>query len=375
MLRSWKIIAILYALVTLTVVILHFKWEEFSRETNLFGAVNYSHQNLLIGFAISYFLLSFNTVRETEIAILIILGKPLCKVKSGLCVVPLGICWLDRYSKQSREVDWPANRKDIWRGEGDIPDGKVPPFRVVTGDKNKEEERQTDPESLDVRMVLEPSGQVLYSIEENDEEEEGKEGVIQFLEVVGSFEKADQRMIETILATVKEEYGIRTPAKIVQDAMTIDKEISIALKKLVGAGEHGRAWGVKIDKVVTSENGLPRRVSESLADVGKSLSDRRTLANLGRGQGEAISNNMALSGITDGMALQQMNTAERIMAGFKNNPNLTFVSGSGEDNNLVHLVAKMATVAKSTPGTNRQTTPPPSKQDPKPSVKKPKGGK
>jgi hypothetical protein len=91
--------------------------------------------------SIAYIVFSFRWYRDEtgkkgfieadEIAVRKFFGNPTDIISSGLPFLPLGLFEMERLPTIIQQKEFPAEPKDIYRGDGEPPQGKVPPVRVT----------------------------------------------------------------------------------------------------------------------------------------------------------------------------------------------------------------------------------------------------
>ncbi|OGM91794.1 hypothetical protein A2999_01320 [Candidatus Wolfebacteria bacterium RIFCSPLOWO2_01_FULL_38_11] len=195
-----------------------------------------------------YNILSFRIVGPTELGALLFFGRPIRDVDSGLRFVPFLVCRLARNTKNAIEIELPARPELIYRAERGkeevVPEnllklGFRPPIRVQFGwpgikletedlggkikdPKTKEEEREKaiktkelydalnkliigeifEGDPLNVRMTVETPLVVRLKIS----------SLVNFLEVFGSIENAEDHIQDIAVAMLNREFSKITPA-------------------------------------------------------------------------------------------------------------------------------------------------------------------
>lgn len=93
-----------------------------------------------IGAAV-YIGFSFKTVGPDQQGLVLLMGKPIETVQSGLVIVPPPFCRLRRETTTTQQWEFPAEPEDIFYGDltkVDLPPGKFPPIRINSGPPSKD---------------------------------------------------------------------------------------------------------------------------------------------------------------------------------------------------------------------------------------------
>ena len=212
---------------------------------------------------ITYLLWSFRRVGPTETGVNLLFGKPIQKMNSGLTFVPYGIFELVTITKIVREKEYPDPEK-LWRGDGPIPEGKIPPIRVIQGQQKKVGSKEEDP--LDKRITTEVSAVVRYRITD----------FMTFIGTIGSLAELDRTIEDLLVADIRKELAIISPAQTLKTWGFIQKRLQDEVEKLVNS------WGVEVQTVRLKEIDIGHRVNTALMDVvAATLNKKTTITNAG----------------------------------------------------------------------------------------------
>lgn len=177
---------------------------------------------------ILYTIASLRQLGPTELGARILFGKPIDQVSSGFVFVPVGIFELEIAPAIFIQDELPSNPENIFRGDGQVPEGKFPPIRIPFGLPTEEND---DP--YDHRMTQEVVPVITWRIED----------FIKFLTTIGSKEEARRQMEDTAVAMLTEAFAKITPAVALSDLATKSDELLDAIDKRVDG------WGIELKSV------------------------------------------------------------------------------------------------------------------------------
>lgn len=227
-----------------------------------------------------HFSLSFRTVGPKSLGAVLLFGRPLYQVKSGLVFVPFIVCQLAKETKLVIKEQFPAEPEFVDKSGDDTKpakDGFVKPIRVTTAsrdmisdnDKGRIEKFKDHP--LNEIMTLEPSVVVRFQIRGDD--------FISFLTNIGSVEHVVSQMRDTVDSVLNIEFPKRTPALIIIDKEDINRELKEKIEILVGeipdpknpnSFKPEESWGINVINVQLADVDLSKTINTSLRDVADS---------------------------------------------------------------------------------------------------------
>lgn len=203
---------------------------------------------------ILYVSLSFKQIGPRDTGVLLFFGRPILKVDSGLVFAPLGIIRLETVTKIVREKEYPDPEK-VWKGDEPVPQGKIPPIRVIQGQEEKEE----DP--LSKRMTTEISAIVRYRITD----------FMVFIGTIGSLEELDKTIEDLLIASLRKKLAIISPAKTLKNWDEIENELHKEVKDLV------EDWGVEAQTTRVKEVDIGHKVNSALRDIIASALSKKSI--------------------------------------------------------------------------------------------------
>lgn len=227
-----------------------------------------------------HFGLSFRTVGPTSLGAVLLFGRPLYQVKSGLIYVPFIFCQLAKEDRTVITIQFPAEPEKVDKSGLDdrpVPLGFVKPIRVTTGSRDMISDEfkariKVSPEffnhPLNEMMTLEPSVVVRFQIRNDD--------FISFLTNIGSRKKAVSAMRDTVDSVLNIEFPKRTPALIIMDKEIINRELKTMIEILVGEKEDPKdpdsfnpeeSWGLNIINAQLPDVDLSKGINQSLRDI------------------------------------------------------------------------------------------------------------
>lgn len=228
-----------------------------------------------------HFGLSFWTVGPTFLGAILLFGRPIYQVKSGLVYRPFIVCQLKKEDRTVITEQFPAEPEFVDKSGDDkkpVPPGFVKPIRVTTASRDMLDEKCKDRikdfknHPLNEMMTLEPSIFVRYQIRSDD--------FISFLTNIGSKEKAKLAMRDTVDSVLNTEFPKRTPALIIKDKDEINKKLKEKIEILVSEipnpddldsfNPDEESWGLNILSVQIADLDLSRTINQSLRDVADS---------------------------------------------------------------------------------------------------------
>lgn len=275
---------------------------------------------------ILYTIASLRQLGPTELGARILFGKPIDQVSSGFVFVPVGIFELEIAPAIFIQDELPSNPENIFRGDGQVPEGKFPPIRIPFGLPTEEND---DP--YDHRMTQEVVPVITWRIED----------FIKFLTTIGNKEEARRQMEDTAVAMLTEAFAKITPAVALGDLATKSDELMDAIDRRVDG------WGIELKSVKIKAINFNHELNAAILNVPQATvnakaaiitaeAKKRQMELEGEGAGnaeKAVLNgrtaglkNMATELGIDGSAVLAAETAR----GVTNNPGQkTIIAGSG----------------------------------------------
>lgn len=223
-----------------------------------------------------HFILSFKIVGPTELGAVLLFGRPLYQVQSGLVFVPFIVCQLTKETSLVIKERFPAEPELVDKSGDDtkpVKPGFVKPIRVATASRDmlkefKERIEGYEDNPLNDMMTLEPSVIVRFQIR--------KDNFISFLTNIGSVEHAVSQMRDMVDSVLNIEFSKRTPALIIVDKEEINKELKKRIGIIVGeianpddpnSFNPEECWGINVIDVQLADVDLSKKINRSLRDV------------------------------------------------------------------------------------------------------------
>jgi regulator of protease activity HflC (stomatin/prohibitin superfamily) len=248
---------------------------------------------------ILYTVASIQQLGPTELGARTFFGKPIGNVSSGFVFLPYApseILHLERDSSLIVQNEFPGEPEKIYRGDGPIPPGMVPPVRIAFGKPQKADEEiaifDRDPFSL--RLTEEVVPIVRWRIENYAE----------FLSTIGTIENATKQLEDLCFSTLSREFGQVTIAQVIADYAKYNQTLTDEIELIV------TTWGITLEsarvKVINFSHDLNKAVQKIAEETAKgkarvieaeSLKEATSLDGQGRGEAEKS----VLKGRTDGL--------------------------------------------------------------------------
>jgi|SRR3989344_4022613 len=229
---------------------------------------------------IVYVLLSLKSVGPTELGALLLFGKPLIEVGSGLILVPFGFFSLVTETALTMQDQFPGDPEKVQKTSSDeLEPGKVFPIRATHAAA-----KQKSDDAIDIRMTTE------VSVISREKIMRGY--FITFLITIGSTKEMRRQIRDTVEGAIKKEFAQRTPAETLADLSKIDEVLKKAVKDLT------ESWGIEVINVQIIDIDLGKTVNEALRNVTaarlakqKTITDseaeRTKITNVGIGTADA----------------------------------------------------------------------------------------
>lgn len=239
---------------------------------------------------ILYVILSFKQIGPRDTGVLLFFGRPILSVGSGLVFAPLGIIKLETITRIVREKEYPDPEK-TYKGKGDVPNGKIPPIRVIQGQKEIEAgKKEEDP--LDKRLTTEISIIIRYRVT----------NFMTFIGTIGSIEELDRTIEDVLVATLRKELAIISPAQTLKEWRKIEETLHEEVKDLV------KDWGVEVQTTRLKEVDIGHGVNTALMDIIESALKKKSIVI----NAEAESEKRTLEGVGLAKAKQVLLEAEAV---------------------------------------------------------------
>ncbi len=250
--------------------------------------------------------LSFKIIGPTELGAVLLFGRPLYQVQSGLVFAPFIICQIIKETCLVIKKQFPEEPELVDKTGDDtkpVRPGFVKPIRVTTASgkmlnefKDKIKNYEKDP--LNDMLTLEPSVVVRFQIQ--------RDNFIPFLINIGSVRNAVSQMRDTVDAVLNIEFPKRTPALIILEKEEINKMLKKEIEDLVGekdpnvslnSEKERERWGIDIINVQLVDVGLGKTINAKIegvpdsklsaeATVRKSQAEKDAMVLKGQGEKE-----------------------------------------------------------------------------------------
>lgn len=234
-----------------------------------------------------YLLISFQTVGPTELGAILLFGKPLFNVGSGLIFAPFIMCQLVKETRNVIEDELPAKPELIFRSKKEEPDvvpenllklGFKPPIRTQFGspdivididpeenqirkelyeELNKFIERKAfkEDDPLNVRMTAETPLVVRWKIK----------NLVDFLQTFGTIENARDQMQDIAVAMLNRDFSKITPAVTQSHFGIFSKLILNEISERIGSG------GIEILTVLLRPFVYSHELNDKILEKAKAL--------------------------------------------------------------------------------------------------------
>lgn len=200
---------------------------------------------ILAGVVVCYNIACFQIVGPTELGAILLFGKPVKEVSSGLVFTPFGLTTLVRETKLVFLEQYPAPPEKVWKGDEDkLPEGMVPPIRIT-------HQGQGSDDPLSRRMTSEIIVIVRYKIED----------FVTFFSTVGFVSEMRKQIKEITIAKAREIMAKKTPAGTLAELEVVNDCLTSEVRQIV------QSWGVQVLDVKIEDLDLGHKVNKSLRDV------------------------------------------------------------------------------------------------------------
>lgn len=255
------------------------------------------HMRYVIWVAGTWYLASgFRVIGPEEYVGVQLLGKPTIVVTGGPLLVPPLLFTETHLPRRTQQMELPDEPERIFRNDHDqpVPDGMKPPIRVTFA-QGTTTGSGTNDDPLDQRLTVEVSPFVRFRIRD----------FWTFFVRIGDMNEARRQLSDLAISELQTELAQLTVAQALKEKSRIDKGLDNLIRK------ESEKWGIEIATVGLKPFGIPKRVNESIANVAKAVSDKRTtvIAADGKaydltkvGEGEANAIKLKLNAETEGLA-------------------------------------------------------------------------
>ncbi len=239
---------------------------------------------------------SLRIVGPKELGCILLFGKPMKNVSSGLVFIPLLICTLVTETRLVIQDELPAEPDKIYRGSKDDPEGVTvpqelqklgfkPPIRITFSDHNAESDAELigkdDP--YDRRLTAEVVPVVRWRI--NDFK--------MFMTTIGSVENARKQMEDTCVNTLTDVLTLISPAVALRRKEKYSGELKTKIETLVVS------WGIFIENAQIKGINFSQKLNAAVQKVVEK--EREKKANIFEGEGLGGREQAILDGRTLGL--------------------------------------------------------------------------
>ncbi|MFA6397812.1 MAG: SPFH domain-containing protein [Candidatus Paceibacterota bacterium] len=259
LLFTWIIILIIFAITD------YIFWDKhYPGLSKEWGSISH----LLLIFQIFYIFGSWRKgkrgVGPSDVATVLFFNKPIKDTEAGASPwIPLWICKLKvlKNGGLTLSVEFPAEPGKIYDEDGNIPEGKVPPFKIPTG-------KLVDPKDpLENTMILKPRVVVRFRIKSYST----------FIKVVGELEKLLPQLSDSVQGALYPAFISKCPKDILKDWEEINGILFTAMKKLVGdTTSVPHDWGLEIVSVKMTDAGIDKKIITAMDEVPKAEYEKKS---------------------------------------------------------------------------------------------------
>ena len=198
---------------------------------------------LVFGGIVFYLAGSFRTIDGEHIGLLSFFKRPIKNLRPGLVFVPRWVCDMETYPQDWQSIQHPGDASIIHKGGGDVPEGKLPPLRVVSAKPDAE-----DGDPINKRVVSEIVAWLQVRVI----------NPIVFKTTIGNMEEATKHiknLLETHINVILAKY---TPSEAFASQNEINEGLRIILR------EETKRWGVLIGRVEIKDNDLGKNIASAM---------------------------------------------------------------------------------------------------------------
>lgn len=246
--------ALVYSLALSVLVILAFTFLSMWR----FGSLTWQLVGAgMLALEIIYIYFGFSQRQVFEVYALFLFGDPLGDLKKkGLLWVVLWIIKVDKEDGQLKQNELPADPEKVFDGDGKIPEGMVPPIRILFGPPDTSD--HTIPldspynKQMVVSVVVVISRRITSLTNYRTTLKDGKNEM--------------QILTDRSVATFANKFATMTPAKALKELDTINAELKTALKE-ISITEN---WGIEITEAYVKPFNFSHALNKAVVQVSVS---------------------------------------------------------------------------------------------------------
>jgi regulator of protease activity HflC (stomatin/prohibitin superfamily) len=237
---------------------------------------------------------SLKSIGPTELGALLVFGRPVKELRSGLVFIPTGICSLKTETRLVVQDELPADPEKIFRPKEDeseikIPKGFKPPIRITFAYRKGE-----DSDPLNNRITAEVVPVIRWKIID----------YLKFLAKIGSKEEARRQMEDAAVENLLENLAKITPSDALKNLEKPNKELKKALEMAV------EDWGIELRGAKIKSINFNRELNEAITEIPKADLKREATILTAKGEkkkrelegkGAGAAEKAVLSGRTKGL--------------------------------------------------------------------------
>ncbi|HNW71794.1 MAG TPA: SPFH domain-containing protein [Candidatus Paceibacterota bacterium] len=235
------------------------------------GKDNWVNKYNLIGCAFAvefvYSMACLRRVEVDQVGLLLLFGRPIDKVKSGLVFVLLGFVSLKKETILVIQDELPADPEKIWRtkeGEGNVPmtKGYFPPIRITFGqpDYNKYPDLKDSP--YNIQMTVEVTPVIRWRIIDLEV----------FVSTIGTIEKARKQMEDTCIAEFNANFAQITPAVALKNLDKYSNQLKISIEEEV------RGWGIEVINAQIKPFNFSHGLNKAVVGVSEAILGAKSMS-------------------------------------------------------------------------------------------------
>lgn len=317
---------------------------------------------IVVACLLLYSAASLRIVGPKELGCVLLFGRPLRKISSGLVIVPFGIYTLVTETSLVIQDELPAEPDKIYRGSSEdivgetVPKdlqllGFKPPIRITFSDYDKTESEDTDKngrvisqdDPYNKRLTAEVVPVIRWRIED----------FIIFMGIIGSIDEARKQMEDTCVKIFTQQLTKVSPAIALCRIGQYSEDLQAKIEQLTNS------WGVKIESAEIKAINFSQKLNDAVQNVV--VQERAKKANILMGEGlggkeKAILNGRA-EGLTkmhkdlevDGGAVLGAETARAIAGEGDKSSQRTIIAGSGGFADLIGTAMAIGESLKTKP--------------------------
>ncbi len=220
---------------------------------------------------IVYIGFSIKEVGPDQQGLVLLMGRPIGLVQSGLVIVPPPFCKLRRETTTTQQWEFPAEPEDIFYGDlskVDLPPGKFPPIRINSGPPSKDARYAGIP--LDNPYNKEMAYTIAFTVSFRVLNLEN------FIRVVGSIDKARKILQDIAEGIFFAKLSRISPAQAKWDIEEVRSDLIERIENRVQGivtlpdkttKEKEEPWGIEITDVTIKPFGFSHDLNASVTDI------------------------------------------------------------------------------------------------------------